>query len=153
MKGFPTLFLVFLLLLPALGWSTATGFAGEDPMRGPWGEQAAGAAASPQGGSPETPSPAASVFRLLVSFFQRVISPVDGDRCPSYPTCSTYSIQAYERHGAVLGTLMTVDRLFHEDSEAAFAPTIEVHGVRRIYDPLWANEFWKEREGKRARAE
>jgi hypothetical protein len=88
-----------------------------------------------------------------MTFFQRVISPVDGDRCPSYPTCSAYSIQAYEEHGAVLGTLMTVDRLFHEDSEGEFAPIIEVHGVRRIYDPLWANEFWKEQEGRRARTE
>jgi putative component of membrane protein insertase Oxa1/YidC/SpoIIIJ protein YidD len=88
-----------------------------------------------------------------VTFFQQVISPVDGDRCPSYPTCSAYSIQAYDQHGAVLGTLMTVDRLFHEDSEGEFAPVIEVYGVRRIYDPVWANEFWKEKEGRRARTE
>jgi hypothetical protein len=97
----------------------------------------------------KTPSPAAFLFRLPLIFFQQVISPVDGDRCPSYPTCSAYSIQAYERHGALLGTLMTVDRLFHEASEAEFAPTVKVHGVVRIYDPVWANEFWRE-EGKTA---
>jgi hypothetical protein len=153
MKGFPTLLLGSLLLLSALGWPTAVSRAGEDPMRGRWGERPAGAAVSLRQESHETPSPAASFFRFLVTFFQRVVSPVDGDRCPSYPTCSTYSIQAYERHGAVLGTLMTVDRLFHEGSEAEFAPTIEVHGVRRIYDPLWANEFWKAKEGKKARTE
>jgi len=153
MKRFPTLLVLSLLLLSALSWPTAVCLAGEDPMRGPWNQRPTGAPASSQQRSQETPSPAASFFRLLVTFFQRAISPVDGDRCPSYPTCSVYSIQAYEQHGAVLGTLMTVDRLFHEDSEAEFAPIIEVHGVRRIYDPLWANEFWKETEGKRARTE
>jgi len=153
MKRFPTLLLLSLLLLSALSWPTAVSLAGEDPMRGPWNPRPPGGLASSQERSQETPSPAASFFRLLVTFFQRVISPVDGDRCPSYPTCSAYSIQAYEQHGAVLGTLMTVDRLFHEDSEGEFAPIIEVYGVRRIYDPLWANEFWKETEGKRARTE
>ena len=122
-------------------------------MRGPWDQRPTQAVTSSQPRAHETLSPAASFFRLLVTFFQRVISPVDGDRCPSYPTCSAYSIQAYDQHGAVLGTLMTVDRLFHEDSEAEFAPVIEVYGVRRIYDPVWANEFWKEKEGRRARTE
>jgi putative component of membrane protein insertase Oxa1/YidC/SpoIIIJ protein YidD len=153
MKPFPSLVLLSLLLLSTLSWPTGISLAGEDPMRGPWDRRPTGAlvASSPQ--AHETSSPAASFLRLLVTFFQRVISPVDGDRCPSYPTCSTYSIQAYEQHGAVLGTLMTVDRLFHEDSEGEFAPVVEVHGVRRIYDPVWANEFWKEKDGGKARTE
>lgn len=153
MKRFLPLLLLSLLLLSALSRPDGVSLAGEDPMRGPWDQRPSGAPASSQPRSHETPSPAASFFRLLVTFFQRVISPVDGDRCPSYPTCSAYSIQAYEQHGAVLGTLMTVDRLCHEDGEAEFAPVIEVHGVRRIYDPVWANEFWKEKEGTRAPTE
>ena len=153
MKRSPLLLLLSLLLLSTLSGPAGVSLAGEDLMGGPWDQPPTGAAASSQPRSQETPSPAASFFRLLVTFFQRVISPVDADRCPSYPTCSTYSIQAYEQHGAVLGTLMTVDRLFHENSEAEFAPIIEVHGVSRIYDPVWANEFWKEKEGRRARTE
>jgi len=153
MKRFPSLLLLSLLLLSTLSGPTEVSLAGEDLMGGPWDQRSTGAPASSQPRSAETPSPAASFFRLLVTFFQRVISPVDGDRCPSYPTCSAYSIQAYEQHGAVLGTLMTVDRLFHENSEADFAPIIEVHGVSRIYDPVWANEFWKEQQGRRARPE
>ncbi|MBW1981611.1 MAG: membrane protein insertion efficiency factor YidD [Deltaproteobacteria bacterium] len=85
----------------------------------------------------------AKFFSSLVRFFQKVISPVDGNRCPSYPTCSAYSRQAFEKHGFLLGTLMTVDRLYHEASEEEYAPMVVVHGVRRIYDPLWANEFWR----------
>jgi len=153
MKRLAPRLLLSLLLLLTLIRPAAVSLAGEDPMRGPWNQPPTGALTSSPPRSQETRSPAASFFRLLVTFFQRVISPVDGDRCPSYPTCSAYSIQAYEQHGAVLGTLMTVDRLFHEDSEAEFAPIIEVYGVRRIYDPLWANEFWKDKEGTRARTE
>jgi hypothetical protein len=153
MKRSPSLLLLSLLLLSSLSWPTGASLAGEDTMRGPWDQRPTAAPVSSEPRSHQTASPAASFFRLLATFFQQVISPVDGDRCPSYPTCSAYSIQAYEQHGAVLGTLMTVDRLFHEDSEAEFAPVIEVYGVRRIYDPVWANEFWKEKEGKRARTE
>jgi putative component of membrane protein insertase Oxa1/YidC/SpoIIIJ protein YidD len=153
MQRFLPLLLFSLLLLSALSQPAGVSLAGEDLMLGPWDQRPTGAPASSRPSSPETPSPASSFLRVLVVFFQQVISPVDGDRCPSYPTCSAYSIQAYEQHGAIVGTLMTVDRLFHEDGEADFAPVIEVHGVRRIYDPVWANEFWKEREGKRARTE
>ncbi len=142
--------LFFSLLLPGFWWQVPAGLAAEDSLRGPWGRGPSIASTSEHRAGQEAPSPAASLFRLPVVFFQRVISPVDGDRCPSYPTCSAYSIQAYERNGALLGTLMTVDRLFHEPSEAEFAPTIEVYGVVRIYDPVSANEFWREEKGKTA---
>ncbi len=68
---------------------------------------------------------------------------MDGDRCPSYPTCAAYSKEAYQKHGAFVGTLMTVDRLFHEADEYRFSPTVKVYGVHRIYDPVSANEYWK----------
>lgn len=150
-----SLILLFLSLffLPALFWPSHASLAGEDLMRGPWEGRPAGTTPSAQQREHETPSPAASFFKLLVTFFQQVISPVDGDRCPSYPTCSTYSIQAYEQHGALLGTLMTVDRLIHEVSEHEFAPTTEIKGVARIYDPLSANEFWTKQKGKTGRRE
>jgi hypothetical protein len=142
--------LLLSLLLSGLWSQVPAGIAGDDPLHGPWGQGPANAPTLQQQTGQETPSPAAFLFRLPIVFFQRVISPVDGDRCPSYPTCSAYSMQAYERHGALLGTLMTVDRLFHEPSEAEFAPTIKVYGVVRIYDPVWANEFWREGKGKAA---
>jgi putative component of membrane protein insertase Oxa1/YidC/SpoIIIJ protein YidD len=90
------------------------------------------------------PSIVTGFFTSMLSFFSNVISPVDGDRCPSYPTCAAYSKEAYEKHGAVLGTLMTVDRLFHEADEYRFSPTVKVNGVNRLYDPVSANEFWKQ---------
>jgi putative component of membrane protein insertase Oxa1/YidC/SpoIIIJ protein YidD len=149
MKRHLTLLLLSLLLSGL--WSQVPAvIAGDDLLHGPWGQGPANASRPKQQSGQETMSAGAFLFRLPIVFFQRVISPVDGDRCPSYPTCSAYSMQAYERHGALLGTLMTVDRLFHEASEAEFAPTIKVHGVVRIYDPVWANEFWRGEKGKTA---
>ncbi|MFH2012833.1 MAG: membrane protein insertion efficiency factor YidD [Pseudomonadota bacterium] len=82
------------------------------------------------------------VFIKGIKFFQNVISPVDGDRCPMYPTCSKYSIQAFRKHGPFLGFVMTADRLIHERNEMQYAPTVIVNGVRRYYDPVENNDFW-----------
>jgi hypothetical protein len=148
MKRRLTLPLVLLLVLWGLWWQVPAARGGEDPMHAPWGQGPTRASKPKQRVEQDTLSVGAFLFRLPIVFFQRVISPVDGDRCPSYPTCSAYSIQAYQRHGALLGTLMTVDRLFHEASEKEFAPTIEVYGVARIYDPLSGNEFWRDEKRK-----
>ena len=135
---------LFVLLSLSLVSQPLPGLAAEDPMNGPWEEAVPDVVlTSSQGGTQEAVPASAGFFRALLVSFQKVISPVDGDRCPSYPTCSAYSLEAYEKHGAVVGTLMTVDRLIHEACEGQFAPAVEVHGVRRIYDPVSANEFWK----------
>jgi putative component of membrane protein insertase Oxa1/YidC/SpoIIIJ protein YidD len=115
----------------------------EYPVDDPWNWPTKSTTAPQQEAVHKQPSLVTGFFTSMLTFFSHVISPVDGDRCPSYPTCATYSKQAYQKHGAVIGTLMTVDRLFHEPDEPRFAPTAEVHGVNRIYDPVSANEFWK----------
>ena len=86
---------------------------------------------------------------FLASFFRRHISAVDGDRCPSEPTCSSYSVQAFKKHGLVMGWLMTVDRLIHEGDEWRFSPVEERGGKGKIIDPIESNDCWwynKERE-------
>ena len=39
-------------------------------------------------------------------FYQKFISPVDGDRCQMYPTCSTYSKNAIKKHGYFIGWII-----------------------------------------------
>ena len=79
----------------------------------------------------------------LISIYRNYISPVDGDRCPSYPTCSSYSIMAIKKHGFFMGWIMTVDRLIHEGSEETkVSPMIFSGGRWRIYDPVENNDFW-----------
>ena len=60
----------------------------------------------------------------LVRLYQRVLSPLLGPRCRFHPTCSTYAIQALERHGAVRGTWLAARRIArcHPLNEGGFDP-------------------------------
>lgn len=87
-------------------------------------------------------SAGAFALKTAVNIFRNYISPVDGDRCLMYPTCSAYSIQAIEKHGFFLGYLMTVDRLIHENNEMDTADLIKVYGMLRYHDPVENNDFW-----------
>jgi hypothetical protein len=64
------------------------------------------------------------------------VSRVDGDRCPSYPSCSSYALEAVGVHGPVLGCVLTAGRLVGEADEAAFAPRILIDGKWKVYAPV-----------------
>ncbi len=74
--------------------------------------------------------------------FQTYISPIDGPRCPMYPTCSGYARQALHKHGPLLGVFMTADRLMHEGDPIEQQETIMKWGHRRFFDPLRYNDYW-----------
>jgi uncharacterized protein len=79
----------------------------------------------------------------LATLFRDYISRVDGDRCPSLPSCSSYSVQAFKKHGFFMGWLLTVDRLIHEGSEEVkVSPLVYYRGRKKIFDPVENNDFW-----------
>ena len=79
----------------------------------------------------------------LVTFYRDTFSAVDGDRCPSVPSCSSYSIDAFRKHGFFVGWMMTVDRLIHEgEAETRVSPTLYSRGGLKIFDPVENNDFW-----------
>ena len=47
----------------------------------------------------------------LVKGYRLLLSPWLGSSCRFEPTCSIYAIEAYERHGAMVGSALTVSRL------------------------------------------
>jgi len=51
------------------------------------------------------------LFMGIVRFYQKFISPIKPPTCRFYPTCSHYSLQAYERFGAWKGTNLTIKRI------------------------------------------
>lgn len=51
------------------------------------------------------------VLISLVKSYQKVISPLFAPSCRYYPTCSNYTVQAIERHGALKGSLMAIARI------------------------------------------
>ena len=77
-----------------------------------------------------------------LNFFSEYISRVDGDRCPMYPTCASYSRQVIRKHGVFIGIAMTADRLIHEGNEMDYAPLIKAGESVRYYDPVSWNDYW-----------
>lgn len=52
-----------------------------------------------------------NVMIAMVRFYQRNISPLMGSHCRYMPTCSEYSIQAFEKYGFFKGFYKTVFRI------------------------------------------
>jgi putative membrane protein insertion efficiency factor len=96
----------------------------------------------------ETPAPGTNTsscgYFLIqaIRFYQHHVSPVIGDRCQMYPSCSSYAVEAIKKHGCLIGSVMTSDRLIHEANETDHAPLIETEGDYGYYDPVSANDFW-----------
>lgn len=127
-----------LLFVGSLCWSVHVRAETANPMRAPKALQETRRATS---SSPEPGFPAI-VFDAYLRFFQQVISPVDGARSTMYPTGSDYARQAFAKHGALRGLVLTVERLMHEGNESQIAPRIRKYGLWRVYDPVAANDWW-----------
>lgn len=52
-----------------------------------------------------------TVLILFVRAYQVALSPLLPASCRYYPSCSTYAIEALERHGALRGGWLTLRRL------------------------------------------
>lgn len=50
-------------------------------------------------------------FVLLVKFYQTAISPFTPSSCRFEPTCSTYMIQALQKHGLLYGGFLGLKRI------------------------------------------
>ncbi|MDY0219530.1 MAG: membrane protein insertion efficiency factor YidD [Desulfobacterium sp.] len=79
----------------------------------------------------------------IIGFYERFISPVDGERCPMHPTCSAYARKAVQRHGLFMGWIMGCDRLVRcGRDETKISPGIIKDKNRATLDPVSANDFW-----------
>lgn len=79
----------------------------------------------------------------LITWYQDVISPVDGDRCPMMPSCSHYAQEAFRKHGWFWGWIMASERLMRcgHDEIHLSVPVVGAGGIHYA-DPLSANDFW-----------
>lgn len=48
---------------------------------------------------------------MLVRCYQILLSPLLGGRCRFYPSCSDYAIEAFEAHGWLKGSWLSLARL------------------------------------------
>ena len=86
-------------------------------------------------------SPSGLISTGFIRFFQKSFSSFDGPKSPSYPTGSAYGASAVRKYGAIVGTVLTADRLLHE-SDYYRGSYIVKYGVKRYLDPVEFNTYW-----------
>ncbi len=77
--------------------------------------------------------PVVGLLVSLVRFYRRAISPLLPNTCRFYPSCSAYSIEALEKHGAAAGIWMTIKRISrcHPLNAGGYDPVKKNDGQRR----------------------
>ncbi|MCF7988750.1 MAG: membrane protein insertion efficiency factor YidD [Methylovulum sp.] len=70
------------------------------------------------------------ILIAIIKFYKYFISPLLGSNCRFYPSCSTYSLEALQRHGAIVGFYLTLRRLLkcHPFHEGGIDPVPEKFG-------------------------
>jgi hypothetical protein len=66
----------------------------------------------------------------IIRFYKYFISPLLGSNCRFYPSCSSYSLEALQRHGAIIGSYLTLKRLLkcHPFHQGGIDPVPEKFG-------------------------
>jgi len=52
-----------------------------------------------------------TILIYLIRFYQKYLSPLKSTKCPYYPTCSQYGLEAVQKYGAVRGGLLALWRI------------------------------------------
>lgn len=73
------------------------------------------------------------ILQLLISLYQKTISPLLGNNCRFHPSCSCYAKEALEKKGIVQGSFLTFIRLskchpFHQGGHDPVVNTETSHG-------------------------
>ncbi|MEI6068610.1 MAG: membrane protein insertion efficiency factor YidD [Methylococcaceae bacterium] len=66
----------------------------------------------------------------IIKFYKYFISPLLGSNCRFYPSCSSYSVEALQRHGVIIGSYLTLKRLLkcHPFHQGGIDPVPEKFG-------------------------
>lgn len=51
------------------------------------------------------------IFIWLINIYRNYISPLTPPSCRFHPTCSSYGLEAVEKHGAIKGLILTTIRI------------------------------------------
>ncbi len=87
-------------------------------------------------------SPASQIILLYQGPLNHLASVRHGG-CPMYPNCSAYGLSAIEKHGPLIGWMMTFDRLMRCGlDETRLSPEVLVKGDWKYIDTIEHNDFW-----------
>lgn len=69
------------------------------------------------------------VVVIPIRGYQLLVSPILGERCKYYPSCSAYALQAVQRFGILRGLVLAVWRLLRCNpwSDGGFDPVEDQH--------------------------
>ena len=129
-----------ILVFAVIFWSVAstTSKTAERPhMKGPW-------TSNPSQATPaELMNSVTDTFvQGMYHFYKDTFGPAVSTGCPSYPSCSTYMLQAIQRYGPLCGTVLGLERLIHESDEMVHGRWIRVQSTEKVFDPIENNIFW-----------
>lgn len=48
---------------------------------------------------------------IIIKFYKKYLSPLKSTKCPYYPSCSTYGLEAVEKNGVLIGGLLCIWRI------------------------------------------
>ena len=67
------------------------------------------------------------IFIIPIKAYQLILSPMLGPNCRFHPSCSTYAMEALEKHGIIHGSRLTLNRLIkcHPWGSKGFDPVPE----------------------------
>lgn len=51
------------------------------------------------------------IFIYIIKFYKYFISPMLPNSCRFYPSCSQYSMEAFQKHGAIKGFILSTYRI------------------------------------------
>jgi len=92
-------------------------------------------------GSDEITAPGKSgvpgkMLRGLKKGYKILISDVDGDNCPFYPTCSAFLVDAVEKENFFIGSLIFADRFTRDFNITKRRGAYPLHSNGRLFDPV-----------------
>ena len=51
------------------------------------------------------------ILITMIRFYQRYLSPLKSTKCPYYPSCSAYGLEAVQKYGAFKGGILALWRI------------------------------------------
>lgn len=51
------------------------------------------------------------VLIWMISFYRKYLSPLKSTKCPYFPSCSQYGLEAVQKYGAIKGGLLSIWRI------------------------------------------
>lgn len=78
-----------------------------------------------------------SSLSILKDGYSFLISDLDGDNCPFYPTCSSFYVESVSQTNIIKGTLMFADRFTRDSNLFKSRKHYPIHAAGKLYDPTY----------------